>query len=218
MIIDLTVSIGPDTYAPPSVNRPVGITVRTKEPGWQVTEVQMALHTGPHVDFSKHYRVDGETAERVALDRVVGIARVFDLGQLDPGHAISPDELAAADPGIRPGEIALLRTAWTDRAWGDFPRYYVDSPTCSPAAATWLVSTGAKAIGFDCFPEEAAKRADYRPADFIVHRIIGDGGAVLMQQLTAIDALPAGIAIQFAAAFLKFEGAEGAPARFFAVV
>jgi kynurenine formamidase len=39
-----------------------------------------------------------------------------------------------------------------------------------------------------------------------------------MQQLTAIDALPAGIAIQFAAAFLKFEGAEGAPARFFAVV
>ncbi len=217
-IIDLTVAIGPDTYAPPSVNTPIAVTVRTKEPGWQVTEVQMALHAGPHVDFSKHYRTDGETAEQIALDRTIGTARVFDLGEVEAGHDISIQDLEGADPGLQPGEIALVRTAWTDRSWGRFPDYYVDSPSCSPEAARWLVDRGAKAIGFDCFPEAAAKKTDYRAEEFVVHATIGEGGAVLMQQLTALDRLPAGEPIQFFASFMKFTGAEGVPARFFAVV
>lgn len=217
MIIDLTVAIGPDTYAPPSVNEPIDVTVRTKDPGWQVTEVRMALHAGPHVDFSKHYRTDGETAEQATLDRTMGTARVFDLGELEPGHDITVGDLERADPGLLPGEIALVRTAWTDRAWGDFPRYYVDSPSCSPDAAQWLVDRGAKAIGFDCFPEAAAKKTDYRADEFVVHATIGEGGAVLMQQLTALDSLPPG-PVTFHAAFLKFRGAEGVPARFFAIV
>lgn len=216
-IIDLTVAIGPETYAPPSVNKPIGVTVRTKDPGWQVTEVQMALHAGPHVDFSKHYRTDGETAEVVTLDRTIGMARVFDLGELEPQHDITASDLEGADPGLEPGEIALVRTAWTDQAWGDFPRYYVDSPSCSPAAAQWLVDRGAKAIGFDCFPEAAAKKTDYRADEFVVHQAIGEGGAVLMQQLTALDRLPAE-PVRFFAGFLKFAGAEGVPARFFAIL
>lgn len=217
-IIDLTVAIGPDTYAPPSVNKPIAVTVRTKEPGWQVTEVQMALHAGPHVDFSKHYRVDGETAEQVALDRTIGAARVFDLGDVSPRHDITIADLERADPGLEPGEIALVRTAWTDRAWGDFPRYYLDSPSCSPQAAQWLLDRGAKAIGFDCFPEAAAKKTDYRADEFVVHATIGEGGAVLCQQLTSLDRLPPGRPVRFFAAFLKFTGGEGVPARFFAVV
>ena len=216
-IIDLTVAIGPDTFAPPSVNRPIEVTVRTKEPGWQVTEVKMALHAGPHVDFSKHYRIDGETADQANLDRTIGAARVFDLGVLQPCHEISVADLEAADPGLEPGEIALIRTSWTDRAWGEFPRYYVDSPSCSPEAAQWLVDRGAKAIGFDCFPEAAAKKTDYRADEFVVHRVIGEGGAVLMQQLTALDRLPS-TPVQFFAGFLKFQDAEGVPARFFAIL
>lgn len=218
MIIDLTVPIGPDTYSPPSVNKPIGVTVHTKDPGWQVTEVQMALHAGPHVDFSKHYRTDGETAESVSLDRVIGRARVFDLGEVDPGHDIGVEDLRRADPGLRSGEIALVRTAWTDRAWGVFPRYYVDSPSCSPEAAEWLVGRGAKAVGFDCFPEAAAKKPDYTAEEFVVHRAIGEGGAVLMQQLTALDRVAGLDSWTFVAAFLRFRGAEGVPARFLAIV
>ena len=217
MIVDLTVPIGPDTYAPPSVNRPIGVTIHTKEPGWQVTEVQMALHAGPHVDFSKHYRPDGETAEEATLDRTIGMARVFDLGEVEPNHEITEQDLEGVDPGLVAGEIALVRTAWTDRAWGDFPHYYLDSPSCSPRAASWLAARGAKAIGFDCFPEAAAKKTDYRADEFVVHREIGEAGAILMQQLTALDRLPT-TPVRFFAAFLKFHGAEGAPARFFAEI
>lgn len=218
-IIDLTVPIGADTYSPPSLNQPIGVDVHTKEPGhWQSTSVHMALHTGAHVDFSLHYRADGESAEQVPLDRTCGPALLMDLGDLEPEHEISAADLERADPGLTAGDIALVRTGWTDRAWGRFPDYYVGSPTCSPEAAEWLVARGCRAAGFDCFPEAAAKQSSYLPEEFVVHRIIGDGGAVLMQHLTNLDALPRGERFSFYAAFLKFVGAEGVPARFFATL
>jgi arylformamidase len=218
-IIDLTVPIGSGTYSPPSLNRPIGVDVHHKEPGyWQVTSVEMSLHSGAHVDFSLHYREDGESAGHVPLDRTCGQALLLDLGMLEPRHEITVADLEEADPGLAAGDIALVRTAWTDRAWGQFPDYFVGSPSCSPAAAEWLVAKGCRAIGFDCFPEESAKKTSYLPEEFVVHHIIGEGGAVLMQQLTNLDALPRAERFAFFAAFLKFTDAEGVPARFFATV
>ena len=189
-IVDLTVPIGRDTYSPPSVNQPIRIEEYHKEPGfWMVSEITMMLHAGSHVDFTKHYNADGETAEHVLLDRTCGEAVLIDLTPVEPDHDITPKDLEAAAPEIRTGDIVLVRTAWSDGAWGDFPRYYVGSPACSPEAARWLVSTGAKAIGFDCFPERAAKKQSYLPSEFVVHEIIGDSGAVLMQTLTNLGVL-----------------------------
>jgi kynurenine formamidase len=178
----------------------------------------MMLHAGSHVDFTKHYVEDGETAEQILLDRCCGEAVLIDLSTIRPDHDITPDDLAAAAPEIRRGDIVLVRTGWSDKAWGDFPRYYVDSPACTPEAARWLTATGAKAIGFDCFPERAAKKQSYLPEEFVVHHIVGDSGAILMQTLTNLIALPAGERFDFYAAFLKVSGGEGAPARFFAVL
>ncbi|MDH3499223.1 MAG: cyclase family protein [Acidimicrobiia bacterium] len=217
-IVDLTVELSGETYSPPSVNQPLGITVFTKEPGWQATKVDLMLHSGSHIDFSKHYRLDGETAENIGLDRVSGEAVVVDLSDIEPNTAITVEMLRARSPEFRPGDLILVRTGWTDRAWGEFPRYYIESPWCEPSAADWLVSHRPKAVGFDCFSEQAARWADYQPADFHVHRIVGDAGAILMQQLTGLGQLPVGERFQFFAPFLAVRGAEGAPARFFAVL
>jgi kynurenine formamidase len=218
-IIDLTVPIGADTYSPPSVNRPIEVTTHFKEPGfWMVTEITMMLHAGSHVDFTKHYREDGETAEAVGLERTAGEAVVIDLTPVAPDHDITPADLAAAAPDIHPGDIVLVRTGWTDQAWGDFPRYYVESPACTPEAAAWLVERGAKAVGFDCFPERSAKKQSYLPSEFVVHHIIGDAGAILMQSMTNLGSLPPGERFLFVGAFLKVQGGEGAPARFLAIL
>ena len=218
-ILDLTVPIGTDTYSPPSVNQPIAVKEYYKEPGfWMVSEITMMLHAGSHVDFTKHYTENGETAENVHLDRTCGEAVIIDLTAVEEDHDITPDDLAAPAPEIRSGDIVLIRTGWSDRAWGEFPRYYVDSPSCTPEAARWLVESGAKAVGFDCFPERAAKKQNYRPDEFVVHEIIGNSGAVLMQSLTNLKALPADRRFLFFAAFLKVQGGEGAPARFFALL
>jgi kynurenine formamidase len=218
-IVDLTSSIGKDTYSPPSVNQPIEITEHYKEPGfWMVSDIKMMLHAGSHVDFTKHFQEDGETAEMISLDRTCGEAVVIDLAPLEPDHDITVADLEGAAPEIRSGDVVLVKTGWSDQAWGDFPRYYVGSPSCSPEAARWLVDTGAKAIGFDCFPERSAKKQSYLPSEFVVHEIIGRAGAVLMQTLTNLAELPVGERFRFFGAFLKVKGGEGAPARFFAVL
>lgn len=218
-IVDLTVPIGADTYSPPSVNKPIVMTEYHKEPGfWLATKVEMMLHSGSHVDFTKHYREDGETAEAVPLDRTSGEAVVIDLSHVGEDHDITVADLEAAAPEIRQGDVVLVRTGWSDRAWGEFPRYYTGSPACTPEAARWLVEQGAKAVGFDCFPERAAKKSSYLPEEFVVHEIIGDAGAILMQSLTNLAALPVGERFLFFAAFLKVTGGEGSPARFLAVL
>ena len=178
----------------------------------------MLLHTGSHVDFTKHVQENGETAADVALERVFGQALVVDLSFAEANHEISVSDLETYAPEIREGDIVLVRTDWTEKHWGNFPTYYMESPYCSPEAAQWLVDRGAKAIGFDCFSEYCARLPDFTSEDFIIHKVILENGSILMQQLTNFSQLPVGHRFQFFAPFIKILGAEGSPARFFALL
>jgi kynurenine formamidase len=218
-IVDLSVPIGEDTLSPPSVGIQLELTSYHRGPGfWQASKIEMLLHTGSHVDFTKHVQEDGETAADVPLDRVFGEALVVDLSFAEANHEISVTDLEEHAPQIRPGDIVLVRTDWTEKHWGDFPTYYMDSPFCAPEAAQWLIDRGAKAIGFDCFSEYCARLPDFTSEDFIIHKIILENGSILMQQLTNFSQLPVGDRFLFFAPFIKIRGAEGSPARFFALI
>ena len=218
-IVDLTVPIGADTLSPPSVNLQLKLTSYHRGPGfWQASKVEMLLHTGSHVDFGRHVMADGETAVDVDLERVFGDALVVDLSYTGPNHAISVADLESHALEIRRGDIVLVRTDWTEKHWGNFPMYYMESPYCSPEAAQWLIDQGAKAIGFDCFSEYCARLPDFTSEDFIIHKIILENGAILMQQMTNLSRLPTGSRVRFFAPFVKMRGAEGSPARFFVLL
>ncbi|HEX6302466.1 MAG TPA: cyclase family protein [Acidimicrobiia bacterium] len=83
-----------------------------------VTEITMMLHSGSHVDFTKHYSEDGETAEQEPLHRTCGEAVNIDPTPVDPDHDITADDLAAAAPEIRAGEVVPVRTGWSDQGLG----------------------------------------------------------------------------------------------------
>jgi len=218
-IVDLTVPIGEDTLSPPSVNLQLKLTSYHRGPGfWQASKVEMLLHTGSHVDFGRHVMPDGETAVDIDLERVFGDALVVDLSSSGPNHAISVADLKSRSPEIREGDIVLVRTDWTEKNWGNFPMYYMESPYCTPEAAQWLIDQGAKAIGFDCFSEYCARLPDFTSEDFIIHKIILENGAILMQQMTNLSMLPPGRRFRFFAPFVKMRGAEGSPARFFVLL
>ena len=218
-IIDLSVPIGENTLSPPSVNARLKLTSFHRGPGfWQASKIDMLLHTGSHVDFSRHVQADGETAIDVDLSRVFGDAQVVDLSFVGPNHEISVEDLKVHASEIAEGDIVLVRTDWTEKHWGDFPTYYMESPYCSPEAAKYLIDLGAKAVGFDCFSEYCARLPDFTSEDFIIHKIILENDAILMQQLTNFSALPVGERFPFFAPFIKIDGAEGSPARFFALV
>jgi len=218
-IVDLSVPIGEDTLSPPSVNLQLQLTSYHRGPGfWQASKIEMLLHTGSHVDFTRHVQADGETAVDVALERVFGEATIVDLSDARPNHEISVADLEARAEHVQKGDIVLVRTDWTEKHWGNFPTYYMESPYCSPQAAQWLIDRGARAIGFDCFSEYCARLPDFTSEDFIIHKIILENGAILMQQMTNLSQLPTGRRFQFFAPFVKIRGAEGSPARFFALL
>ena len=218
-IVDLTVPIGEETLSPPSVNLQLTLTSYHRGPGfWQASKVEMLLHTGSHVDFLRHVQEDGETAVDVGLERVSGDALVVDLSFAGPNHEISVLDMEKYAREVKNGDIVLVRTDWTEKHWGNFPTYYMESPFCSPEAAQWLIDRGARAIGFDCFSEYCARLPDFTSEDFIIHKIILENGSILMQQMTNLSSLPTGKRFQFFAPFVKMTGAEGAPARFFALL
>lgn len=218
-IVDLSVPIGQDTLSPPSVNLQFKMTSYHRGPGfWQASKVEMLLHTGSHVDFTLHVQENGETAADVSLERVFGPALVVDLSFAQANHEISVADLEQRAPEIKPGDIVLVRTDWTEKHWGNFPTYYMESPYCSPQAAQWLIDKGAKAVGFDCFSEYCARLPDFTSEEFIIHKIILENGAILMQQLTNFSQLPTNRRFQFFGPFIKIRGAEGSPARFFALL
>ena len=218
-IVDLTVPIGPGTLSPPSVNLQLKVTPRFRGPGyWRASSVEMVLHTGSHVDFSAHVRADGETAIDVPLEKFSGEALVVNVGPCEPSHGVSVADLEKAAPEIRPGDIVLVRTGWTDRMCGRFPDYYLTSPYCTPEAARWLVAKKPKAIGFDCFSEYSARLPDFTSEDFVIHKIILESGVYYFQQMTNLGALPADRRFTFFAPCLKMREAEGSPARFFALL
>ena len=218
-IVDLTVPIGEETLSPPSVNLQLTLTSYHRGPGfWQASKVEMLLHTGSHVDFLRHVQEDGETAVDVDLKRVFGDALVVDLSFAGANHEISVLDMEKHAQDVKTGDIVLVRTDWTEKHWGNFPTYYLESPFCSPEAAQWLIDRGAKAIGFDCFSEYCARLPDFTSEDFIIHKIILENGSILMQQMTNLSSLPTGKRFQFFAPFVKMTGAEGSPARFFALL
>lgn len=218
-IIDLSVVIGEQTLSPPSVNLQFQMTSYHRGPRfWQASKIEMLLHTGSHVDFSKHTVEDGETAVDVSLDRVFGEAVVVDLSFAEANHEISVSDMEKHATHVNKGDIVLVRTDWTEKHWGNFPTYYMQSPFCSPEAAQWLVDRGARAIGFDCFSEYCARLPDFTSEDFIIHKIILENGAILMQQMTNLSKLPTTKRFQFFAPFIKITGAEGSPVRFFALL
>jgi arylformamidase len=218
-IVDLTVPIGEDTLSPPSVNLQLQLTSYHRGPGfWQASKVEMLLHTGSHVDFLRHVQENGETAADIDLGRAFGEAMVVDLSSVGPNHPISVADMEAKAQDVHKGDIVLVRTDWTEKQWGNFPTYYLESPYCTPEAAQWLIDRGARAVGFDCFSEYCARLPDFTSEDFIIHKIVLENGALLMQQMTNLSQLPTDRRVQFFAPFVKLHGAEGSPARFFALI
>jgi kynurenine formamidase len=217
-IVDLTVPVGTSTKSPPSTDMRVEFERHRRGPGfWQVTSIRQSLHTGSHVDSGLHCYPDGGTTDAITLDQVCGEAVIFDLGELPPSTAITTPMLEAADPALAAGQIAIVRTGWTDRAWGEFPRFFVESPYLAVEAAEWLASRRPKAVCFDFFEEYAARLPDFTSEDFRVHRAFLGKGIVIIEQATRLKEL-VGRRFDFYAPFYKLIDVEGAPARIFAVV
>ncbi len=105
--------------------------------------ITLGTHTGTHVDAPSHFLKDGKSIDMIALDRVMGPAKVIDL--MTVMEAITADDLKRYE--IKEDEIIILRTAnsalaVTDPFQSNF--IYLD-----PSGARYLAEKKIKAVAID---------------------------------------------------------------------
>jgi arylformamidase len=216
-IIDLSMPIGPHFRWQPEIEVKGDIGAGDQ---FRITRISTTCHGFTHVDAPAHFFADAPTIEATALSRVVGPARVFDLRAVAPNTAIDADALAARDPGGREGEILLLSAGWDLKRDSTTPAFWTDAPWLTRDAATWLHARKPSAVAFD-FPQDYPIRllleGKSAPTDeHVTHDILLRSGVTLIEYLVNTSALTRPRTF-LCAAPLRIPGADGAPARVFAI-
>lgn len=187
---------------------------------FRVSRLDAACHGFSHVDAQAHILADAPTIESTPLDRVVGPCRILRLHDVEPSEAIGPDRLAAADPGGAEGEILLLSAAWDRQRDWNTPAFWREAPWLTREAAEWLATRKPTALAFD-FPQDYPIRLllDGVTVPFdqhVTHDVCLRAGITLIEYLVNTAALE-GPRTLLCAAPLLVPGADGAPARVFAI-
>ena len=174
-----------------------------------LTEMQMAVHVGTHIDAPCHFVLDGPSIDDVPFDRFHGRGVVWTPDRIEPDGLIEVSQLAACTPKLEPDDILLIDTGWAaDFATGLYDRH----PSLSVDAAQWLVDQHVKLVGMDTPTPDLP--VDRRPDgfDWPVHHVLLSHGVLIVEHLTGLTEL-AGQRIEAFLLPLRIEGSDGSPVR-----
>ncbi len=187
---------------------------------FQATTVKLSCHAFSHVDARRHMFLDGDTIEVTPLERVVGPAAVIDMLDVGPNEAIGPQRLAERAGHLVRGGMALFKTGWDLQRSPYDTAFWADAPYITREGAQWLLDTGITTIAYD-FPQDYVIRlmlyGEIRPlAENVTHDILLRAGVTMIEYVCNTAALREPIVL-LSAAPLKIVGADGAPARVYAI-
>jgi arylformamidase len=163
-----------------------------------VSSVSLGVHTGTHVDAPAHFIADGAGVDAIRLDRLIGPARVLDMGEVD---RIRPSDLEVCAIGA--GDRVLFKTR-NSRHWGE-KRFRTDYTCLVPEAAGWLAARGVWTIGIDYLSIGSME------SGVETHRPLLAAGICIIEGLDLSRVEPG--AYDLVCLPLRLEGLDGAPAR-----
>jgi arylformamidase len=164
---------------------------------YNLTRLDLGVHTGTHVDAPVHFIPDGGGVETLPLDAFFGPAWVVDA----TGHHRDLDEGMLDIPDG--AERVLLQTN-NSRLW-DLDTFSPDYIGLMPAAAEMLVARGVRLVGIDYL--SIAPAADPVPT----HLVLLHAGVVILEGLDLRGVAPGSYELRCLP--LLIPGSDGAPAR-----
>lgn len=183
--------------------------------GWQGSTFKMFCHYGSHVDAPVHFLRGGDGIDKAPLSKLMGAAAVVELSDHGRETGITGDTLEDRGRHVMRGDIAILRTNWSDKTWGT-DAFWKDGPYLEEDAADWLVERGVKAVVYDFSEEYVVREPGFRGEDCAIHhKILGNdifnieyvnNLAAIKAERSAIIAMP-----------LKLFGLDGSPSRIVAL-
>jgi arylformamidase len=185
--------------------------------GTMNTVFTLNTHIGTHIDAPRHFYADGGAVDELPLDRLaMREAVVLDVSGRPAGTGITAADLDRTGVEPKPGQIAVIKTLWTDRAWGK-PEFWADTIHLEPSVGEWTAARGVAAVAMDCFPEKPFWRMQLTPTERGAnHKLWLKAGIPMIQMLTNLGAI--GDRCTLVALPLKLAGMDGSPARVIGIV
>lgn len=188
--------------APPVIKRLAG-------GGFRTSEIFVNSHAGTHMDAPAHLAEGTVTLDMLPPERFFGPAILADVSAARGKIEIS--DLAPHRRGLGAADCLILRTGWEDKFGG--AEYLTGYPVLTPGAARYVLERGIGCVGTDTISADPAESADCS-----VHRILLGSGALIIENLRGLKALPEGKIFRLAALPVPIFAADGAPARVMAIL
>jgi arylformamidase len=164
-----------------------------------VSTLHLSAHAGTHVDAPRHFFDEGAGTETLALEMLIGRARVIEITSR---KGVTAEDLAAFD--LTEDVRLLIKTA-NSRLWSD-PAFHPEFIGVAESGAKHLVEHGVKLVGVDYLSVE-----QYHNPGAPAHHILLGSGTIVIEGLNLRDVEP-GI-YELLCLPLRVVGSDGAPAR-----
>jgi arylformamidase len=176
------------------------------------TVFTLNTHIGTHIDAPLHFFPDGASITDISLDRIVmREALILDVSHKSAGEGVTAADLERTGVRPGPGQVAVIKTSWTDRAFGK-PEFWNNTVHLEPSVGEWVEKQGVSAVAMDCFPEKPFWLITLTPAERGAnHKRWLQAGILMVQMLTRLDQIAPKFTL--VALPLKLQGMDGAPAR-----
>jgi arylformamidase len=171
-----------------------------KGAGANVSTIRFGSHTGTHADASRHFFDDGQTVDKIPLERLIGPALLLSFP--DDVRSVGAADLRAHD--IKGQTRILLRTR--NSAFLSQKEFVKDYTYLAPDGAQYLVDQGVELVGIDYLSIE-----QFHSGHHLTHRTLLGPSVVIVEGLD-LSVPPPG-EYQFICLPLRIEGCDGAPAR-----
>lgn len=176
--------------------------------GVLVHHLHLGTHTGTHLDAPSHSIADGETVDRLRLERLIGPLHLVDLTELArPSAPIALAQVARSLAAVPPGGIVVFRTDWSERFGSDS---YLEHPYLDAGIAHHLVGAGVSVVGVDTLSPDRTVPAG---TDLPFHEVFLGAGGVIIENLARLAQIDPASQPWIAALPLPLVGLDGSPVR-----
>jgi arylformamidase len=171
-----------------------------KGAGANVSFVRFGSHTGTHADAARHFFDDGQSVDKIPLERLIGPALLIAFA--DDVRAVSAADLQKHD--LTGHTRVLIRTR--NSALLSQNQFVKDYTYLAPDGAQYLVDKGIELVGVDYLSIEQFHSGHHK-----THRTLLEKSVVILEGLDL--SVPGAGEYELICLPLRIEGCDGAPAR-----
>lgn len=167
-----------------------------------VTQLNMGVHTGTHIDAPFHFEPNGATIDKLPLEVLIGPCRVFEIPEINEAIGLGDLEKLDFDHHIR----VLFKTRNSNWWKNGETLFQKDFVYMHLEGARFLIDRGIKLVGIDYLSIE-----QFGSPDHATHHLLLRNDVVILEGLN-LSRISSGD-YELIALPPKLKGADGAPAR-----